>query len=196
MELVDGHTIWDGTLPDVPRADRRAHYGAMIDTMAALHSIDQEAVGLADFGRPGSYIQRQVDRWIKQYRASQTDDLPLLPVVAADCLPIYNILDDELAPRHSRPQALLGSDHRRTVFSIPVLRSDLSASLALRSSNNLRKPSLMRAFPSALTDGNASCAAMRTSPDTATFGRWRKPFRALRQSVATCGRQIEVVVGV
>lgn len=75
MEMVEGRIFGDGTLPDVPKVHRRAHYEAMIDTMAALHALDPEASGLADFGRPGNYIQRQVERWTKQYRASQTDDL-------------------------------------------------------------------------------------------------------------------------
>jgi aminoglycoside phosphotransferase (APT) family kinase protein len=75
MELVEGRILWDGTLPDVPKGDRRAHYETMIDTLAALHALDPGAVGLADFGRPGNYIQRQVERWTQQYRASQTDDL-------------------------------------------------------------------------------------------------------------------------
>ncbi len=76
MDMVEGRTFWDGTLPGLSPADRRACYDAMIDTAAALHSIDHEAVGLGDFGRPGNYIQRQVDRWTKQYRAAQTGDIP------------------------------------------------------------------------------------------------------------------------
>ena len=76
MEMVEGRIFWDGMLPDVPKVARRAHYEAMIDTMAALHALDPEAPGLADFGRPGNYIQRQVERWTKQYHASRTDDLP------------------------------------------------------------------------------------------------------------------------
>ena len=76
MESVDGRIFWDGTLPEVPRVARRAHYEALIDTLAALHAIDHEAAGLEDFGRPGHYIQRQVERWTRQYRASQTDALP------------------------------------------------------------------------------------------------------------------------
>ena len=76
MEMVDGRIFWDGTLLEVPRVDRRAYYEAMIDTMAALHAVDPGAAGLMDFGRPGNYIQRQIERWTKQYRASQTDDLP------------------------------------------------------------------------------------------------------------------------
>lgn len=76
MELVDGRTFWDGMLPDVPKSDRRAHYDAMVDTLAALHCIDHEAAGLGDFGRAGSYFERQVRRWTKQYRAAQTEDIP------------------------------------------------------------------------------------------------------------------------
>lgn len=76
MELVEGRTVWDGTLPDVPKPERRAHYEAMVDTLAALHAIDPQAVGLGDFGPPGNYFERQVQRWTKQYRASQTDDIP------------------------------------------------------------------------------------------------------------------------
>jgi aminoglycoside phosphotransferase (APT) family kinase protein len=76
MEMVEGRTLWDGTLPDIPKPDRRAYYEAMVDTLAALHAIDHEAVGLGDFGPPGNYFERQVQRWTKQYRASQTDDIP------------------------------------------------------------------------------------------------------------------------
>ncbi|UUL83558.1 phosphotransferase family protein [Sphingomonas qomolangmaensis] len=76
MELVEGRTLWDGTLPDMPRADRRAHYEAMVDTLADLHAIDYAAAGLGDFGKPGNYFERQVARWTRQYRAAQTDDIP------------------------------------------------------------------------------------------------------------------------
>lgn len=76
MEMVEGRIFWDGTLPQLPKADRRACYEVMIDTIAALHSIDYAAVGLGDFGRPGNYMERQVARWTKQYRAAQTDDVP------------------------------------------------------------------------------------------------------------------------
>lgn len=76
MEMVEGRTLWDGSLPDMTPAQRTAHYEAITDTLAALHSIDHEAVGLGDYGKPGNYFARQVERWSKQYRASQTDDLP------------------------------------------------------------------------------------------------------------------------
>ncbi|WP_066794692.1 phosphotransferase family protein [Sphingomonas soli] len=76
MEMVEGRTLWDGSLPGMAPAERTAHYNAITDTLAALHSIDYAAVGLGEYGRPGNYFERQVARWSKQYRASQTDDLP------------------------------------------------------------------------------------------------------------------------
>jgi aminoglycoside phosphotransferase (APT) family kinase protein len=73
MELIEGRTIWDGTMPDAAPDERRRHYEALIDTLAALHSIDPDAVGLGDYGRPGNYFERQVARWTKQYRAAETE---------------------------------------------------------------------------------------------------------------------------
>lgn len=76
MEMVEGRTLWDGSLPGMTPAGRTAHYDAITDTLAALHSVDYAAAGLGDYGRPGNYFERQVARWTKQYRASQTDDVP------------------------------------------------------------------------------------------------------------------------
>ncbi len=76
MEMVEGRTVWDGSLPAANPAERRAVYEAMIDRLADLHAIDPDAVGLGDYGPPGNYFERQVRRWTKQYRAAQTDDLP------------------------------------------------------------------------------------------------------------------------
>ena len=76
MEMVEGRTFWEGRLPDQSPAERRAIYLAMVDTLARLHEIDPAAVGLGDYGAPGNYFERQVARWTKQYRASQTDDVP------------------------------------------------------------------------------------------------------------------------
>lgn len=75
MEHVEGRTFWDGALPGMSVADRHHVYGSMIDALAALHDVDVEAAGLGDFGTRGNYFARQVDRWARQYRASQTDDL-------------------------------------------------------------------------------------------------------------------------
>ncbi len=73
MEYLEGRVLWDPLLPDAAdNAERGAIYDAMNQTLAALHNVDVEAVGLSDFGRPGNYFERQVSRWSKQYRASET----------------------------------------------------------------------------------------------------------------------------
>jgi aminoglycoside phosphotransferase (APT) family kinase protein len=73
MGMVDGKTIWDGAMPGSTPEYRRATYDAMIDTLAALHKVDVEAAGLSDYGKPGNYFGRQVDRWTKQYRLAETE---------------------------------------------------------------------------------------------------------------------------
>ncbi len=76
MDMVDGKTIWDGAMPGAAPAYRRDTYFAMIETLAALHNVDVAAVGLADYGKPGNYFGRQVDRWTKQYKLSETEHMP------------------------------------------------------------------------------------------------------------------------
>ncbi len=78
MEMVEGRTIWDGTMPDLAPAQRRAHYLAMIDTLAELHNTDHVAIGLEDYGRPGNYFERQVARWTRQYRGAETEPMPAM----------------------------------------------------------------------------------------------------------------------
>ena len=78
MEMVEGRTIWDGAMPDLAPARRRAHYLAMIDTLADLHNTDHRAIGLEDFGRPGNYFERQVARWTKQYHGAETEHMPAM----------------------------------------------------------------------------------------------------------------------
>jgi len=73
MEMVEGRTIWDGAMPGATPAERTAHYEAMVDTLAALHTTDYAAAGLGDYGKPGNYFERQVGRWTKQYRAAETE---------------------------------------------------------------------------------------------------------------------------
>ena len=73
MEMVEGRTLWDGSLPGMTPAERTRHYQAMVDTLAALHTTDYRAAGLGDYGKPGNYFERQVARWTKQYRAAETE---------------------------------------------------------------------------------------------------------------------------
>jgi aminoglycoside phosphotransferase (APT) family kinase protein len=75
MEYIPGLPIEDPSLPDRSPAERRAIYESMIRVLAGLHTVDWRAVGLADYGRPGSYVARQVRRWTEQYRASQTTEI-------------------------------------------------------------------------------------------------------------------------
>jgi aminoglycoside phosphotransferase (APT) family kinase protein len=67
MAMVEGRIFWDATFPDVDKVDRAAYFDAMNATIAALHRIDPNAVGLGDYGRPGNYFERQIARWSKQY---------------------------------------------------------------------------------------------------------------------------------
>ncbi len=75
MGMVDGRTIWDGAMPNDAPEYRRATYNAMIDTLAGLHAVDVDAAGLSDYGKPGNYFGRQVERWTKQYKLAETETM-------------------------------------------------------------------------------------------------------------------------
>ena len=72
MDMVEGRILWDQTLPAYEPAERFAIFKAKIETLADLHNTDHVAIGLGDYGKPGNYMGRQVDRWTKQYKASET----------------------------------------------------------------------------------------------------------------------------
>jgi aminoglycoside phosphotransferase (APT) family kinase protein len=76
MSMVEGRVIWNASMPDASPDERRAIFEAEISTLARLHGLDPEAIGLADYGRPGNYFARQVERWTRQYRAAEIDPLP------------------------------------------------------------------------------------------------------------------------
>ena len=76
MDMVEGRVLWDGSLKDLPKPERRAVYENKIATLAKLHTTDHEKIGLSDYGKPGNYFARQIDRWSKQYRLSETDKRP------------------------------------------------------------------------------------------------------------------------
>lgn len=75
MDYVEGRVIWDPSLPGMQPRERSAHYDELGRVIAALHCVDPAAVGLADYGRPGNYIARQVARWTRQYRAAETETI-------------------------------------------------------------------------------------------------------------------------
>jgi len=81
MEFVEGRVLWDQSMPGVPREQRAPMYDELNRVIAALHKVDYKARGLADYGKPGNYFERQIGRWSKQYLASITQ-----PIVEMDRL--------------------------------------------------------------------------------------------------------------
>jgi len=73
MDYVAGRVIWDPSLPGMSNDQRSAHFDELNRVIAALHSVDYAKIGLGDYGKPGSYIERQISRWSRQYRASETE---------------------------------------------------------------------------------------------------------------------------
>lgn len=73
MAMVEGRTIWDAAMDGATPELRRAVQFEMVDTLARLHNIDCEQAGVGAYGKPGNYFERQVARWTKQYRASETE---------------------------------------------------------------------------------------------------------------------------
>ena len=75
MDCVEGRVLWDQALPGMQKAERRAVWVELNRVIALLHTIDYKAVGLQGFGKEGSYLERQIGRWSKQYRASETEKI-------------------------------------------------------------------------------------------------------------------------
>ncbi|WP_164962367.1 phosphotransferase [Rubrivivax sp. JA1026] len=75
MGFVEGRVFWEQSLPGMTPAERAAIYDESNRVIAALHRVDVAAAGLADYGRPGSYFERQIARWSKQYQASVTEPI-------------------------------------------------------------------------------------------------------------------------
>jgi aminoglycoside phosphotransferase (APT) family kinase protein len=117
MEFVAGRIFFDPRLPELAREERAGIFDAMNDTLARLHSLDPAAIGLGDYGRPGNYMARQIERWTRQYRASETGrieamerliewlprnlaaaDDPAVSVVHGDCR-LDNLVFHPTAPR-------------------------------------------------------------------------------------------------
>ena len=93
MEYMDGRILWDPKLPGASNEERARICDDMNRVLAALHEVDVEAAGLGDFGRTGNYIERQIGRWTRQYRASETERIEAFE----------NLI--EWLPKHVPPQA-------------------------------------------------------------------------------------------
>jgi aminoglycoside phosphotransferase (APT) family kinase protein len=99
MDFLDGRIFRDATLPGLRKSDRTAVYDELNATLAKLHKVDYEAVGLGDFGRPGGYFERQVARWIKQYRGAESEPIPAMEALIAE-LPALIPPDASVAIAH------------------------------------------------------------------------------------------------
>ena len=70
MQYIHGRTHWDCALPGVDNEERQQTYDEINRVLASLHDVDIDAIGLSDYGRPGNYYARQLNRWTEQYRAT------------------------------------------------------------------------------------------------------------------------------
>jgi aminoglycoside phosphotransferase (APT) family kinase protein len=99
MEHVEGRVFWDPSLPGMTRAERGAIFTEMNRVIAALHRVDYRAAGLEDYGKPGGYLARQIARWTKQYRASETESIEAMERLI-EWLPEHIPAGDETAIVH------------------------------------------------------------------------------------------------
>ncbi|MBS0445032.1 MAG: phosphotransferase [Proteobacteria bacterium] len=107
MECMEGRVLWEQSLPAIDRSQRAAYYDEMNRVIAALHNVDVEAVGLADYGKPGNYFERQIGRWGKQYLASITQ-----PIAAMDRLMEWLPAHIPASARDERQVSIVHGDYR------------------------------------------------------------------------------------
>jgi aminoglycoside phosphotransferase (APT) family kinase protein len=103
MAHVDGRVFWEPQMPASDPMERGRVYDAMNATLARLHAFDPAAIGLSDYGRGENYVARQVERWSKQYRASETQYIEEMEKLIA-------WLPEHLPP--PQPSRLVHGDYR------------------------------------------------------------------------------------
>ena len=99
MDMVEGRILWDQSLPHYTPEQRYPIYMAQVTTLAALHNTDYKAIGLEDYGRTGNYMARQIDRWTKQYKASETQKIETIERLI-EWLPKSCPVDDQTSIVH------------------------------------------------------------------------------------------------
>ena len=99
MEFVAGRVLWDPALPGMTPAQRGEIFDEMNRVIARLHCVDYAAIGLADYGKAGNYFERQIGRWSKQYRASETESIEAMDKLI-DWLPKHIPAGDETSIVH------------------------------------------------------------------------------------------------
>ncbi len=107
MEFVQGRVLWDQSLRDSDKVTRGAIYDEMNRVIAALHRVDFAAIGLADYGKPGNYFERQIARWSKQYTASITE-----PIEAMDQLMAWLPANIPASARDPSQVGIVHGDYR------------------------------------------------------------------------------------
>ncbi len=120
MQHVDGRVLWDPSLPECTKQDRSEIYTEMNRVLAALHSVNIDAVGLSDFGKRGGYFERQTHTWTKQYRASETQVIAAMNSLA-EWLPANMPADDGLvsiAHGDYRLDNMMFNNHSNTVIAL------------------------------------------------------------------------------
>lgn len=109
MSLADGRSLWNGALPSLTPEARREAYWSLVDTMADLHTKDPVAIGLGEFGKPDDYCARQIGRWTKQYKLSETEHQPKMER-------LIEWLPETIPPQHN--SSVVHGDYRldNTIF--------------------------------------------------------------------------------
>ena len=87
MSYIDGRVFWDPSLPEAQPEQRAALYEVLLQTLAAIHAVDVDKAGLIDYGKPGNYFARQLDRWSRQYRDSETQGIPAMEALITQLPP-------------------------------------------------------------------------------------------------------------
>ena len=113
MEMVEGPVYQDPSLPKMTPEQRRQFYDNFAQTLATLHSVNPDSIGLSDFGRPGGFLARQISRWCKQYKSTETQQIDSMDQLMS-WLPDNLADDDEAAIIHGdyRPgNIIVGKDN-------------------------------------------------------------------------------------
>lgn len=120
MDFVDGRVFWEPQMPVSNPAERAAIYDSMNATIARLHAFDPATTGLGDFGKGENYVARQIDRWSKQYRTSETEKIEAMEKLI------------DWLPRHippPQPVRLVHGDYRLDNLIIARETPDVAAVL-------------------------------------------------------------------
>jgi aminoglycoside phosphotransferase (APT) family kinase protein len=119
MSYVSGRNFWDPSLPGMTPLQRAAIYDAMNKVLVQLHTLDFAAAGLGDYGKPGNYFARQIGRWSKQYRASETERIESMEKLLA-WLPAHIPPGDETTLVHGdyRIDNMIFASHEARVAAV------------------------------------------------------------------------------